>query len=394
MLWIADFSLARPWPLPEGYVGVLRYILDGTMPGKGMSKAEYDFYLANGKSVAWIHETGYQRALLGYAEGVAQAQQSFAKADSIGWPKDRPGYFSAEDPSRIAVSDWPKVEQFFIGAATIVPVSRLGGYGGPDLLDWLHSRGRITNGIAVETWGAVRPWMQLRQMYNPVPGAPSNLGGAVDPDQCLQADWGQVPSPIAETPHEENDVGVVDSYTARIDGSGIWDRVYIEGDGPGMVRGRVVHAWSKALGDHVSGVAPQDFPDKGSKGNGFAKSITFNRWISATGYLIGVVGTDNHPWWMWYDTVNGWNDIWTTEPHVLLDTATPGPTGPAGPTYDDSALRAELVVDETTVAKLSAAVASIDPAAGVELAALLARVAKVAADLVAPTVSPVAETGG
>jgi len=194
MPWVADYSLARPWPLP-GYSGVVRYILDGSMVGKGITKAEFDLLLSRGMSVALVMETGTQPALRGTPGGSADARAAFAAADAIGWPANRPIYFVAEDPTRLSTAQWPTVAAYFAGVASVVPPARIGAYGSAALVDWLIGRGQATYGWAVQTWGLLTPRIHLQQMYNPIPGAPSNLGGTVDPNQTLIADWGQHPAP-------------------------------------------------------------------------------------------------------------------------------------------------------------------------------------------------------
>lgn len=196
MLWVADYSFARPWPLP-GYVGVVRYILGA---GKGITKAEYDQLLSRGMSVTLVMETGTQPAMGGYGGGVTDARAAFAQADSIGWPSDRPIYFVAEDPNPVAAASWATVAAYFAGLHQLVPVSRIGAYGSAALVDWLIATGKATFGWAVETWPGSPAGLHLRQMYNAVPGAPSNLGGIVDPNECLQADWGQHPAPNTPPP--------------------------------------------------------------------------------------------------------------------------------------------------------------------------------------------------
>jgi hypothetical protein len=103
-----------------------------------------------------------------------------------------------------------------------VPASRIGAYGSAGLVDWLIQRGRATFGWAVQTWGAVTANINLCQMYSPVPGAPSNLGGSVDPNECLQQDWGQNPAPaLAHSTTLEGDLLMSRACTDVVTG-GCW----------------------------------------------------------------------------------------------------------------------------------------------------------------------------
>ena len=261
MLWVADFSLARPWPLP-GYCGVVRYILDGTMPGKGITKAEYDGYLAAGLSVTLVMETGSQPALRGFAGGQADARAAFAQAAAIGWPADRPIYFVFEDPTRVAAAQWPALEQYAIGVASIVPVSRIGAYGSAALDDWLIQRGHASYGWAVETWGALTPRINLCQMYNPVPGAPSNLGGSVDPNECLTADWGQTPAPATTAVPTSTEVDDMSRVAFDVISGGTWaidaNGAVFTADGAPYFGGLNQHPdWKAGSGTNLAvGIAP------------------------------------------------------------------------------------------------------------------------------------------
>jgi len=207
----ADESFSRGRP---GWAkGMIRYI---TGQGKAIDKAEYDSLLAAGYSVALVQEGGNQPAMRGWAGGVADAQAANNAADQIGFPPDRPIYYVAEDPNPLAQGAWPTVVSYFQGVASLHR-RPAGGYGSRGLLEHLHDAGLIGFVWQVKTWGpGISPLANLVQNPNP---DENTLGGSVDEDDVLTADWGQHPSPAIPPPPEDPDMTTrIIFYAAVADG--------------------------------------------------------------------------------------------------------------------------------------------------------------------------------
>lgn len=191
-----------------GITALIRYI---TGSGKAMDRAEFQSALAAGFSIAWVMETFGQAASLGYSQGVKEANAAYAAADAIGWPKNRPGYFVAEDPSPIARSAWPAVADYFRAVADTGGDRPLpGAYGSGALCSYLADLGLIAHQWHVSTWpGTNRAVADIVQEANGLPGY-STFGGAIDLNTIRDdnADWGQHPFAGAPTPtHDPLDAG-------------------------------------------------------------------------------------------------------------------------------------------------------------------------------------------
>lgn len=177
----------------NGIGGVLRYADYPGAQGKGMSRGEYEALLADGFLVGWVMETFGQAAGRGYDQGIQEARQAFAWADSIGWPRDRPGYFCAEDPNVQPRSAWPAIADYFRGVHDADPGRPVpGAYGSPALCHHLAELGLVDNEWHVSTWPGDLGTAALIQEANGIPGH-STFGDAIDLDSVHQDDWGQVP---------------------------------------------------------------------------------------------------------------------------------------------------------------------------------------------------------
>lgn len=190
--YAADFAKAQLSAadlLGAGYIGALRYI---TGSDKQISQVEFDDKThATGFWLALINETYAQAAQGGYAVGRGEALAAFGRAQSLGWPTNRPILFVCEDPNWLEQPSWAAIEQYLRGVASVAPVSRIGDYGSSRQIAHMMALGLCSYGWAVETWPGDHMAHNLVQLYNPVPGAPHNFNGQVDPNMILKADWGQ-----------------------------------------------------------------------------------------------------------------------------------------------------------------------------------------------------------
>lgn len=187
MTQVADFSTKVDLnQVAKHFAGIIRYFSD--YPPKNIDKGEFDLAIALGLTVTGVCQQGSQPALRGFAGGVHDATIANAQADAIGY--DGVIYYVAEDPSRLPRSDWPTVEEYFRGVAS-VPGRSAGAYGGLALCEHLIAMGRAHWGWTVETWGGISGAVHLEQMVN----SGDKFGLDIDVNNVLQADYGQHPRP-------------------------------------------------------------------------------------------------------------------------------------------------------------------------------------------------------
>lgn len=184
--------------LANGITGAIRYAAYPGHSGKGMYRDEFQRFLDANFPVAWIMETFAQAASRGYGQGNKEAQMAFEWADSIGWPRDRPGYFCGEDPNQIPHSSYPAVADYFRAVHDVDPGRPLPGcYGSGDLCQYLWDLELISMRWHVSTWaGGNRELSNITQEANGIPGY-SVFGGKIDLNSVHSEDWGQVPGPIS-----------------------------------------------------------------------------------------------------------------------------------------------------------------------------------------------------
>lgn len=209
---ICDYSFSRPNPAAlkaAGIDGVIRY---ATGVGKGISRDEYNILVAAGLTVTLVQEGGNQPALGGFNAGVRDALVANAAGTAVGYPADCTIFYVAEDPARLPDRDWPTVDAYFAGVAS-VPGRPVGAYGGLRLVEHLMAAGRASKGWVVESWGGISPSVHLCQTLS---GVPPQFRGQIDIDTVLQADYGQHPRPApvpipdpTPTPAEDDPMGFI-----------------------------------------------------------------------------------------------------------------------------------------------------------------------------------------
>lgn len=170
-------------PISElgSYLFVGRYIAQ--QPGKCITKAEYDGYLAANKTVILVYEDNAADGEGGSVVGAEKAQIAKPILDLIGWPQDRPVYFAFDMPgySGLLPTFLACAQAFADGIDR--PVA---GYGDVDTCTYFHD-----NGVEyLWQFGEGRaPGMCVWQ-------GPSEIapwGQSIDPDEAYVSDFGQYP---------------------------------------------------------------------------------------------------------------------------------------------------------------------------------------------------------
>lgn len=197
-----DYSMARPDPealVAAGFVGVVRYTFDGTLPGKGITPGEYSSLRKAGLHVTLVCESGPQPAMRGTAGGLADARESEATAATLMWdgqPYDGAIYYVAEDPTRLGEQEWATVAAYFRAVKTVNPARTIGAYGSQALIQYLMTNGLADLGFQVGPWSTDTTGMHLCQQIGAVP---AQFIGQIDLDVVLQDNWGQSPQPTGGT---------------------------------------------------------------------------------------------------------------------------------------------------------------------------------------------------
>jgi Domain of unknown function (DUF1906) len=192
-----DFSWSRPSieaMLAAGYTFVCRY-LSWSTTGKNLTRAEADSYRAAGIDIVSNWEYYADAALGGYWQGVDDATEALRQHAECGGGPDDPIYFSVDWDAQSW--QWPAIADYFDGIASVLPLRRIGAYGGVSVIAALFDTGLITYGWQTYAWSYGRwdPRAQLRQVKNGI-----YVGGQeCDRNEAWAADfgaWGQsVPPP-------------------------------------------------------------------------------------------------------------------------------------------------------------------------------------------------------
>lgn len=183
-----DFSWARPGGAALAAAGkkfVIRYLYADGQGGKGLDKDELVDYAAHGIDVAVVYESTAQRALDGFAAGVADAQASLSQLAALGLPSDMPVFFAVDFD--ITDAQKPVVAQYLQGAKTIMG-DAVGDYGGFWLVKYMAENNVTKWHMQTYAWsgGQWHPAAQLQQYLNG-----QNINGAVDLDRAMVDNYGQ-----------------------------------------------------------------------------------------------------------------------------------------------------------------------------------------------------------
>ncbi len=110
----------------DGFRFVCRYLSRNM--SKNIRASEVKDLHDNGIKIVLIWKTTELRPLAGFEAGKQDAAKAKELADDIGFPEDRPIYFACDYD--FIEKEQPRLNEYFRGVATILPLERIGIYGG------------------------------------------------------------------------------------------------------------------------------------------------------------------------------------------------------------------------------------------------------------------------
>lgn len=186
-----DIAWERPTVaqiMATGAQWVARYL--STDKTKNLAYAEVAAYVQAGLEIVTVWETAAARALAGFAAGQSDARAAEVQRKALGLPGDHVHYFAVDTDT-----DWGAVVPYFQGIASVLPIARVGPYGGIKVITGAHRAGyRYLWQTVAWSGGAWHPAATIRQ-----PGS-TVLGGTADVDYAMATDFGQFPRPAAPAP--------------------------------------------------------------------------------------------------------------------------------------------------------------------------------------------------
>lgn len=206
-----DYSFNHPTAGQLAAAGkrfAVRYVYPHSQgPGtKNLTRGEAAALAAKNIDIVSNFESWAGRGDDGYAAGRADAQTADVQHRECGGPPGRPIYFSVDfDTTR---GDWPKIDAYFRGVASVIGLARTGVYGEYDLVQHLINNALIGKSSSAGKWFAWQTYAwsggrydercTLAQDKNGV-----KLGaGTVDLDTAHAPDYGQwgyaTPTPAAK----------------------------------------------------------------------------------------------------------------------------------------------------------------------------------------------------
>jgi hypothetical protein len=186
-----DFSFDRmsaATAAKNGLSFVGRY-LSTTGVKKNLTASEKDDFLTNGLGLFVVFEEGAGQALKGNDQGSADAKVADDQLNKLGL-RGSPVYFAVDID--VTPGQLPQVQDYFDGVASIIPVERIGIYGGIRVISFALDNNMATYGWQTVSWskGKVEPRAHLLQYQIDTIVA----GVHVDRDRTLNSDtdFGQV----------------------------------------------------------------------------------------------------------------------------------------------------------------------------------------------------------
>lgn len=254
-----DYAWSHPGGLAierAGYVFACRY--SSNDPSKDISRTEADDLAAHGVWTVVVRETTANRARAGRDAGIADAKAAVARATAAGMPLGRPLYFAIDYDA--PASDRAAICDYFRGVASVIGLSRTGGYGGYDQLKWLIDADLITWVWQTAAWsgGRLLPGRHIYQYARTV----SLAGVSCDINEALTSDFGQWMPGKTPIPEDTNDMAdITQAQMVQIaklcaGETAAFKNPNIEPKGPDL-RQRIVNAEanSKAAADGVKALA-------------------------------------------------------------------------------------------------------------------------------------------
>lgn len=184
-----DYAFARP-SLPglfgAGKAFIARYGGPGSL-GKQLTRTEAQAAKTAGLYVVALAEGAAADPLNGRITGRNHATSANAHFAGVGMPAFRPIYFAVD--SNVTVDQWPRVVDYFRGVVDVLPLSRIGIYGGYNQIRWAQRDRLASWWFQTYAWSFGR-WAggnHLEQYRNGV----TLVGGLVDLVRALVSDYGQ-----------------------------------------------------------------------------------------------------------------------------------------------------------------------------------------------------------
>jgi hypothetical protein len=205
-----DFSFARPGGrsiVAAGRAFVVRYVPYPGDGGKGLTAAEIVDYRKNGLAICLVFESTKARARAGQYAGRADATVAQDAIYRLGMPASLPVYFAVDWDAQIV--DQPLIDQYLRGAADILGASRVGVYGGINVINRCKVNKSARWFWQTYAWSAGRTAYGIH-LYQYSNGRQLN-GKAVDYTRAMQAQYGQWQPGVPQ----EEDVKVTITEFAR-----------------------------------------------------------------------------------------------------------------------------------------------------------------------------------
>lgn len=210
-----DYAWDRP-SIPglaaAGKYFACRYLSYNTT-GKNLTTGERDALFAAGLAICLNWENRSDDASDGYSGGVRNAREALRQASALGFPPDRPIYFSIDEDT----SGTPaRVDAYLKGIGSVMPVALIGVYGGLATVRRAHEQGLATWLWQTYAWsrGAWYAAAHVQQYRNGVMVA----GADVDLNRAMVTDYGQWTgdADMALTPAEHNNLVATDARVRAI----------------------------------------------------------------------------------------------------------------------------------------------------------------------------------
>lgn len=146
-----DYSFGRPGGKvikESGYDFVCRYLSNN--PKKNLTKDELEDFRENDLKVVLVWETTELRPLGGFSGGAEDAKIAIEQATLLGLPDNKCIYFACD--SDFKLSSFKTIEDYFNGIASVLPLNKIGVYGGIIIVDRLLDYGLCKFAWQTSAW--------------------------------------------------------------------------------------------------------------------------------------------------------------------------------------------------------------------------------------------------
>jgi hypothetical protein len=221
------------------------------------------------------------RALDGYAAGAADAREALGALASLGVPTTTPVYYTVD----WANDDGSRIDAYFRGIASVVPVSQIGAYGDYTTIGWLDEHSLATYFCQSDYFMDARGWHPQAQIRQET--ATYSIGGVyVDRLTVTIDQFGQYRRPLPRYQQTDSRLGYL----------GTWHTVWMNGASAGAYR------FTNTAGSGVTVVFNGTFLSWLAK-----KSPTYGRArVILDGQDRGLVDL--------YDPATRFGEVWNTGP--------------------------------------------------------------------------------